>query len=159
MSSMTRTTKYVYRSSGGVGGNVEMEYGTDLGAFTRLEVSPAAAADAETVFRCKKGTSTRATLGDTISSPATHVDTHASSLSSAENSFHRLPSPSREHLSLSLIRRRLSPFASSRCNDPYTPGHEQRVDSKTSEVMHAIERSLAGRQPLLTLARFHSPAT
>ena len=38
-SSMSRTTKYVYRSSGGVGGNVEMEYGTDLGAFTRLEVS------------------------------------------------------------------------------------------------------------------------
>jgi len=38
MSTVRSTTKYVYRSSGGGGGNVEMEYGTDLGAFTRLEV-------------------------------------------------------------------------------------------------------------------------
>lgn len=39
MSTVTRTTKYVYRSTGGAGGSVEMEYGTDLGALTRLEVS------------------------------------------------------------------------------------------------------------------------
>lgn len=33
-----KTTKYVYKSSGG-GSHLDVEYGTDLGALTRLEVS------------------------------------------------------------------------------------------------------------------------
>jgi len=36
-SSVTRTSKYVYKSSGGTSGDVTIEYGTDLGALTRLE--------------------------------------------------------------------------------------------------------------------------
>ncbi|KAG8189722.1 hypothetical protein JTE90_019670 [Oedothorax gibbosus] len=38
MSSTVKTTKYTYKSStGGVSSDVTMEYGTDIGAFTRLE--------------------------------------------------------------------------------------------------------------------------
>ena len=34
-----RTAKYMYRSSGaGASGDISVEYGTDLGALTRLEV-------------------------------------------------------------------------------------------------------------------------
>jgi hypothetical protein len=38
-STVTKTSKYVYRSTGGHGADVSLELGTDLGAFTRLEVS------------------------------------------------------------------------------------------------------------------------
>ncbi|GFY64844.1 paramyosin, partial [Trichonephila inaurata madagascariensis] len=32
-----KTSKYVYRSTAGGAGDLSIEYGTDLGAFTRLE--------------------------------------------------------------------------------------------------------------------------
>lgn len=38
MSSMRSSTKYMYKSSSGGGGDISIEYGTDLGALTRLEV-------------------------------------------------------------------------------------------------------------------------
>lgn len=38
-SSNIKTTKYVYKSTTGGGGHLDVEYGTDLGALTRLEVS------------------------------------------------------------------------------------------------------------------------
>jgi hypothetical protein len=33
------TSKYVYRSTGGQGADISIEYGTDMGALTRLEVT------------------------------------------------------------------------------------------------------------------------
>ena len=33
-----RTAKYMYKSSGGHGGDLSIEYGTDIGGLTRLEV-------------------------------------------------------------------------------------------------------------------------
>ncbi|CAG0920015.1 unnamed protein product [Notodromas monacha] len=36
-STVTKTSKYVYRSTGGHGADISIEYGTDTGAFTRLE--------------------------------------------------------------------------------------------------------------------------
>ena len=38
-SSNIKSTKYVYKSTTGGGGHLDVEYGTDLGALTRLEVS------------------------------------------------------------------------------------------------------------------------
>lgn len=38
MSSVSRTSKYVYKSTSGTTGDISIEYGTDLGALTRLEV-------------------------------------------------------------------------------------------------------------------------
>lgn len=45
MAAAARTPKYMYKTAPGNSGELSIEYGTDLGALTRLEVSSVVAFD------------------------------------------------------------------------------------------------------------------